>query len=216
MTSFKELKCDAIFLWVVSLSDLGRWNLCLLNWASSREAGFSGKPLPCLRTAAILHGWVQPGSRQAVLSLRTWMPTVTDHDCTRATSPPWVAVPFIQLHFPWLEDRRWLSGTRRELTHFSKLASGPQHWRAWSPISSLLFHFGFWASVVDRRAVNWPRTSRNVLTPHCSQIVYMWHEVMPYLCSVNKTRACGFLKTLFLNGGTDAFLYFGGDWDLWL
>ena len=25
-----------------------------------------------------------------------------------------------------------------------------------------------------------------------------------------------FLKILFLNGGTDASLYFGGDWDLWL
>ena len=39
---------------------------------------------------------------------------------------------------------------------------------------------------------------------------------MSYLCSVNKTRACVFLKILFLNGGTDASLYFGGDWDLWL
>ena len=63
-------------LWYhVSLSSFaawsGRWNLNLLNWASSREAGLSGKPLPCLWTAAVLHGWVQPGSHQAVLSLRT-------------------------------------------------------------------------------------------------------------------------------------------------
>ena len=39
---------------------------------------------------------------------------------------------------------------------------------------------------------------------------------MSYGYSVNKTGVGGFLKILFLNGGADAFLYFGGGWDLWL
>ena len=41
-------------------------------------------------------------------------------------------------------------------------------------------------------------------------------KFMSYGYSVNKTGVGGFLKILFLNGGVDAFLYFGGGWDLWL
>lgn len=36
------------------------------------------------------------------------------------------------------------------------------------------------------------------------------------LISVNKTGVRGFYNNLFLNGGIDDFLYFGGGWDLWL
>lgn len=32
---------------------------------------------------------------------------------------------------------------------------------------------------------------------------------MSYLCSVNKTGICGFLKILFLNGGVNAFILMG-------
>ena len=42
-------------------------------------------------------------------------------------------------------------------------------------------------------------------------------KFMSYLYSVNKTGVGGvFLKILFLNGGINALLYFGGGWDLWL
>lgn len=113
-----EIVCGTTFPWIISLPDLGRPNVNLLRWASSREAGLSGKPLPCPwadrrlchRPSWLSVAWESPGSSGP----GDLEPTVIDHYCTWATSLHRVAISFIKFHFTGLEDRHWLSGTGRD------------------------------------------------------------------------------------------------------